>query len=123
MHHIFLKCGLSSFGVTSSPPSHGTPFRHILRPLENPKKQSDGGGRLNPSRFLFRLAFLSWPWRWYDVSLCFCKIPEFSGSYVDRVYPVRRYAARSLQCSRPSYRSGRPPTTALQTSSSRTSAS
>src|SRR3954463_10891422 len=57
----------------------------ILRPLENPKKQSDGGGRLNPSRFLFRLAFLSWPWRWYDVSLCFCKIPEFSGSYVDRV--------------------------------------
>jgi hypothetical protein len=32
----------------------------ILRPFENPKKQSDGGGRLNPSRFLFRLAFLSW---------------------------------------------------------------
>src|SRR3954466_5386788 len=59
---------------------------HILRPLENPKKQSDGGGRLETSRFLFRLAFLSWPWRWYDVSLCFCKIPEFSGSYVDRVY-------------------------------------
>jgi two-component system, sensor histidine kinase len=35
--------------------------RDILRPFENPKKQSDGGGRLNPSRFLFRLAFLSWP--------------------------------------------------------------
>src|SRR3954451_8285768 len=108
-----------SFGPKGPTPS----FENILRPLENPKKQSDGGGRLNPSRFLFRLAFLSWPWRWYDVSLCFCKIPEFSGSYVDRVYSVRRYAARSLQCSRPSYRSGRPPTTALQTSSSRTSAS
>src|SRR3954453_22600495 len=65
----------------------------ILRPLENPKKQSDGGGRLNPSRFLFRLAFLSWPWRWYDVSLCFCKIPEFSGSYVDRVYSLPRVSA------------------------------
>src|SRR4051794_8485101 len=23
---------------------------------------------------------------WLSVSLCFCKIPEFSGSYVDRVY-------------------------------------
>src|SRR3954447_17396214 len=33
----------------------------ILRLFENPKKQSDGGGRLNPSRFLFCLAFLSWP--------------------------------------------------------------
>jgi hypothetical protein len=32
-------------------------FQDLLRPLENPKKQSDGGGRLNPSRFLFRLAF------------------------------------------------------------------
>ena len=25
------------------------------------RKQSDGDGRLDPSRFLFRLAFLSWP--------------------------------------------------------------
>src|SRR4051812_31960284 len=33
----------------------------ILRPFENPKNQSDGDGRLNPSRFLFRLALLSWP--------------------------------------------------------------
>src|SRR4051812_46237464 len=29
--------------------------------VRKPEKQSDGGGRLNPSRFLFRLAFLSWP--------------------------------------------------------------
>src|SRR3954451_7543717 len=61
----------------------------ILRPLENPKKQSDGGGsggRLNPSRLLFRLAFLSWPLVPVRRIALFFKIPEFSGSYVDRVY-------------------------------------
>src|SRR3954451_2156362 len=60
----------------------------ILRPLENPKKQSDGGGsggRLNPSRLLFRLAFLSWPLVPVRRIALFFKIPEFSGSYVDRV--------------------------------------
>src|SRR4051794_5409731 len=32
MHHIFLKCGLSSFAVTSSAPSRGTPPRHSPAP-------------------------------------------------------------------------------------------
>src|SRR3954453_15112012 len=63
----------------------------ILRPFENPKNQSDGDGRLNPSRFLFRLALLSWPLAPVRrIALFFYKIPEFSGFYMDRVYPDHR---------------------------------
>ena len=54
-----LSLGAMGYGKSRDIPDR--PEMIILRPFENPKKQSDGGGRLNPSRFLFRLAFLSWP--------------------------------------------------------------